>query len=200
MKSANDNKKNNRNLIPMLKSSYYDYIYKVEGETLKLRPEKMFEPSGVYLIVDKELKLIWIWAGSHSRLFHRYMAANFCGKLKTKKKFYNFKYEVVKQGIEPSEFHIIFKEIKENRIALNYPGQSRHVIVKSEPSEVYGMSGSPSQILQPEMVQGDLVLSKSVKSRIRKILSEVKEIQMHMKYSMDHIQQRFAEIEKLLEK
>ena len=54
----------------MLKGSYYDYIYKVDGETIKLRPEKMFEPNGVYLIVDKELKLIWIWAGSHSRLFH----------------------------------------------------------------------------------------------------------------------------------
>jgi len=184
----------------MLKSSYYDYIYKVDGETIKLRPEKIFESNGVYLIVDKDLKLIWIWAGNHSRLFHRYMAANWAGKLKTKKKFYNFKYEVIKQGIEPNEFHLVFKEIKENRTDLHYPGQSRHSLVKSEPSDTYSGSRLPGQILQSELSQSDLVLPKSVKSRIRKILSEIKEIQMHVKYSMDHIQQRFAEIEKILEK
>jgi hypothetical protein len=183
-----------------LKSSYYDYIYKVDGETLKVRPEKMFESTGVYLIVDKELKLIWIWAGSHSRLFHRYMAANFAGKLKTKKKFYNFKYEVIKQGIEPNEFHIIFNEIREKNTDLNYPGQSRYILGRREPSETISVSSSGNQILEQEISRSDLILSKSVKFRIRKILSEIKELQMGVKYSMDHIQQRFAEIEKLIEK
>lgn len=181
----------------MLKTSYYDFIYKVDGETLKLRPEKMFEAGGVYLIVDKELKLIWIWAGSHSRLFHRYMAANFAGKLKTKKKFYNFKYEVIKQGLEPPEFHIIFKELKENNIDLNYPGQSRHGIVNSE---ISSSESSVSQIIKSEISEDGLNLSRSVKSRVKKILSEIKEIQMHIKYSINHIEQRFAEIEKILEK
>jgi len=173
----------------MLKTSYYDYIYKVDGETIQLRPEKIFDPDDVYLIVDKELKIIWIWAGSHSRLFHRYMAANWAGKLKTKKKFYNFKYEVIKQGIEPSEFHIIFKEIKETRADLNYPGQSRNVFIKNESAGTFDLS---------EMSQ-DRELSKSVKSHIKKILSEIKEMQLHIKYSLDHIQQRYDEIEKLLE-
>ncbi len=181
----------------MLKTSYYDYIYKVDGETLKLRPEKIFEAGGVYLIIDKELKLIWIWAGNHSRLFHRYMAANYAGKLKTKKKFYNFKYEVIKQGLEPTEFHIIFKEIKENNAELNYPGQSRHGMIKNETS---GSTGLPSQKVESEITESNLNLSRSVKSRIKKILSEIKEIQMHIKYSMNHIQQRFAEIEKVLDK
>lgn len=181
----------------MIKSSYYDYIYKVEGEKLILRPEKMFEAGGVYLIVDKELKLIWIWAGSQSRLFHRYMAANFAGKLKTKKKFYNFKYEVIKQGIEPPEFHIIFKEIKENNTELNFPGQSRHILVKSEGS---GTSSLPNLIVESDFSQSDTNLSNSLKSHLKKIFSEIKEIQMGIKYSMNHIQQRFAEIEKILEK
>ncbi|MFX1418618.1 MAG: hypothetical protein ACFE9N_06835 [Promethearchaeota archaeon] len=184
----------------MLKSSYYDYIYKVDGETIKLRPEKIFESDGVYLIVDKDMKLIWVWAGSQSRLFHRYMAANWAGKLKTKKKFLNFKYEVIKQGIEPNEFNIVFKEIKENRIDLNYPGQSRNSLVENQASDIYNGSAVPRQILQSELSKSDLDLPKSVKIRIKKILSEIKEIQMHIKYSMDHIQQRFAEIEKLLEK
>ncbi|MFX0006827.1 MAG: hypothetical protein ACFFAV_08870 [Candidatus Hermodarchaeota archaeon] len=181
----------------MLKTSYYDYIYKVDGEHLKLRPEKMFEAGGVYLIIDKELKLIWIWAGNHSRLFHRYMAANFAGKLKTKKKFYNFKYEVIKQGLEPPEFHIIFKEIKGNNSDLNYPGQSRHDIIIKERSNSNGLV---NRVIESEITDSNANLSRLVKSRIKKILSEIKEMQMHIKYSMNHIEQRFAEIEKLLEK
>jgi len=185
----------------MLKSGYYDYIYKVEGETLTLRPEKMFEADGVYLIVDKELKLIWIWAGSRSRLFHRYMAANFAGKLKTKKKFYNFKYEVIKQGIEPHEFHIIFKEIKENNIELTFPGQSRHILVKSEASsEKFSDNSLSGQMFELDSSQSDANLSRSVKTRLKKILSEIQEIQLGIKYSINHIQQRFEEIEKILEK
>ena len=109
----------------MASQAYFDYIYEVDGETIKLKPSKMFEPHGVYLIIDRDLKLIWIWAGSHSRLFHRYMAANWAGKLKTKKDFFNFKYEVIKQGIEPTDFHVIFNEIKENSSKLSYPWESR---------------------------------------------------------------------------
>ena len=184
----------------MSNHSYYDFIYKVDGETVKLRPEKIFEPKCVYLIIDKDLKLIWIWAGSQSRLFHRYMAANWAGKLKTKKKFYNFKYEVIKQGIEPIDFHIIFNEIREKRADLSYPGQSRQLLSKYEFGEKYGSPTSKTHFITKEMSEGDSLLSKSDKSRIRKILSEIKEIQMGVKYSLDHIQQRFAEIEKILEK
>ena len=184
----------------MIQSSYYDYIYKVDGETIKLRPEKMFESSGVYLIVDVELEIIWIWSGSHSRLFHRYMAANWAGKLKTKKKFYNFKYEVVKQGIEPSEFHVILKEIKQNNPDLTYPGQSRQNIRRSEVSELYISPGSTPKSIQNVISKNPYILSKSERSHINKLFSEVREIQMHIKYSMDRINERFMEIEKIFEK
>ena len=184
----------------MIESSYYDYIYKVDGETIKLRPEKMFDPSGVYLIVDAELKIIWIWAGSHSRLFHRYMAANWAGKLKTKKKFYNFKYEVIKQGIEPSEFLIIIKEINEKTIDLTYPGQSRQTIMSGEVSEPYISPTSTLQPIQSITSKNQFMLSKSERSHIKKLFSEVREIQMHIKYSIDRINERFTEIEKILEK
>ncbi|MFX1529811.1 MAG: hypothetical protein ACFFBC_01725 [Promethearchaeota archaeon] len=184
----------------MLRTSYLDYIYKVDGETIKLKPEKIFDPSGVYLIVDKILKLIWIWAGSHSRLFHRYMAANWAGKLKTKKKFYNFKYEVIKQGLEPPEFTIIYKEIKENRTDLTFPGQSRDISIKSEPLEGFVSKTSIPQNEIMDLVSDSNLISKSEKSRIKKILSEIKEMQRHIKYSIEHIQQRFTEIEKILER
>jgi len=182
----------------MLRTGYYDYIYKVDGEKIKLKPEKIFDPSGVYLIVVKGLKLIWIWAGSHSRLFHRYMAANWAGKLKTKKKFYNFKYEVIKQGLEPSEFRIVYKEIKENRTDLTFPGQSRVDSIKSEPLEEYISRASSTQTKTMDLLSDSISMSKSDKSRIKKILSEIREMQSHIKYSIDHIQQRFTEIEKIL--
>jgi hypothetical protein len=184
----------------MLKTSYFDYVYKVDGETIKLRPEKMFEANGVYLIVDKELKVIWIWAGSQSRLFHRYMAANWAGKLKTKKKFYNFKYEVIKQGLEPNEFHIIFSEINQNRTDLNFPGQSRYIPISGGISDKYNSSNASSKADLIDLKQDDLYIPKSLKSHIKKLLSEIKEIQMHVKYSLDHLQQRYTEIEKLLDK
>ena len=182
----------------MLKTTYYDYIYEVDGETIKLKPEKIFDPSGVYLIIDKKIKLIWIWAGSHSRLFHRYMAANWAGKLKTKKKFYNFKYEVIKQGLEPSEFRVIYREIKENRIDLTYPGESRNRSIKNEPLIEFD-SRIPLSNTRAS-IQDSIMISKSDKSRIKKILMEIKEMQSHIKYSIEHIEQRFNEIEKILER
>ncbi|MFX1278855.1 MAG: hypothetical protein ACFFA3_05510 [Promethearchaeota archaeon] len=182
----------------MLKTTYYDYIYKVDGETIKLKPEKIFDPSGVYLIIDKKIKLIWIWAGSHSRLFHRYMAANWAGKLKTKKKFYNFKYEVIKQGLEPSDFRVIYREIKENRIDLTYPGESRNSSIKNEPLLEFD-SRIPLSNTRAS-IQDSTIISNSDKSRIKKILMEIKEMQSHIKYSIEHIQQRFNEIEKILER
>jgi hypothetical protein len=127
------------------------------------------------------------------------MAANWAGKMKAKKKFYNFKYEVIKQGIEPSEFHSIYNEIKDKRDDLSYPGQSRKIHITdgiSHPNVAY----TSTELIQREISHRDIKLSKSVKSRILKLISEVKEIQMHIKYSMGHINQRFAEIEKLLDK
>ena len=177
----------------MSKRSYFDFIYQVDGETIMIRPETIFEPKGVYLIIDKELKLIWIWAGSHSRLFHRYMAANWAGKLKTKKKFFNFKYEVIKQGIEPPEFHVIYKEIKENLTGLNYPGESRQSYYDREYIETI-----PDPLVQAERVPIESEISPSVKIRIKKIFSEIKEMQLHINYTMDHIKQRFKEIDNLL--
>jgi len=180
----------------MSNQAYFDFIYEVDGETIKLRPNKMFEPNGVYLIVDKDLKLIWIWAGSHSRLFHRYMAANWAGKLKTKKDFFNFKYEVIKQGIEPSDFHVIFNEIKENNTQLSYPGESRKSVMISNYTDVNSELKTSGSV---ERKPYEVDISHSVKNKIRKILSEITEMQDHLKYSIEHIQQRFEEIETLLE-
>ena len=71
----------------MQQNKYFDYVYKIIGENLSKNPDKLFESNSVYLFIDKPLNLIWIWAGLQSRLFHRYIAANWAGKLKNDKDF-----------------------------------------------------------------------------------------------------------------
>ena len=67
--------------------NYFDYVFQIVGENLKPNPQRLFETPQVYLFIDKPLKIIWIWAGTKSRLFHRYIAANWAGKLKGRKDF-----------------------------------------------------------------------------------------------------------------
>lgn len=183
----------------MSDSNYSDYIYQIVGDTIKIRPEQIFDSNGVYLIIDKKLKTIWIWAGSQSRLFQRYMAANWAGKLKSKEKFYNFKYEVIKQGTEPNDFLVIFNEINSNRLDLEYPGQSRYEQVADKKSSLIDLNIPSDQNLQTIQIKTGMNLSNSEKSRIKRILSEIKEMQLHIKYSINHIENRIVEIEKILE-
>ncbi|MFX1257353.1 MAG: hypothetical protein ACFFAN_05820 [Promethearchaeota archaeon] len=165
---------------------YSNYLFQVKGESIKHNPKTFFESNGVYLIIDKDLKLIWIWSGLKSKLFHRYIASNWAGKIRHQKKFYNFKFEVIKQGREPEAFNAIYNEINEGRTDLNYPGESRNFSF---------------EIKDPNLERKRKIekkLSNSEKSRIRKILSEITEMQMHIKYSMEHIVKKITQIEKIL--
>ena len=177
----------------MVKSSYYDSTYQINGETLIKAPDQLFSDDGVYLIVDKKLKLIWIWAGRASRLFHRYIAANWAGKLKSKKEYYKFKYDVIKQNHEPEAFKTILEEIENNSQDLDYPGQSRKSIVKEQ------ILKDRTQLNKIYKSQTEFKLSKSEKSQIKKIISEIREIQLHIKYSFEHIERRIVRIDKILE-
>ena len=172
----------------MVKASYYDYTYHIVGETLNKAPDQLFEDDGVYLIVDKKLKLIWIWAGRNSRLFHRYIAANWAGKLKGKREFLKFKYEIIKQNHEPEAFETILEEIREKNQYLDYPGQSRKSIVKEQ------ILKDRTALDKVYDTQTEFQLSKSEKSQIKKIISEIREIQLHIKYSFEHIERRIVKI------
>ncbi len=168
-----------------LSSSYLDYTYQVKGEGIANRPNTFFDEEGVYLIIDKSMKMIWIWAGAQSRLFHRYMASNWAGKLKSRKKYYEYKYEVVKQGREPREFLYIFNEIVEGRTDLSYPGESRTLEIES---------------MKYSARKGEISakLTKTKKSHIKKILSEIEEMTMHIRYSLEHIGKRIRQIEDMI--
>ncbi|MCK4286171.1 MAG: hypothetical protein KAX18_08205 [Candidatus Lokiarchaeota archaeon] len=176
----------------MVKASYYDYTYQIVGESLSKAPDPLFGDSGVYLIVDKKLKLIWIWAGRNSRLFHRYIAANWAGKLKGNREFFKFKYEIIKQNNEPEAFKTILEEVRERNQDFDYPGQSRESIVKEQIVEY----STPNKDYN---AQTEFKLSKSEKSQIKKIISEINEIQLHIKYSFEHIERRIVKIDKILE-
>ncbi len=181
-------------------SAYSEYIYQVIGEKIALNPKTIFDSVEVYLIIDIDLKIIWIWAGNDSRLFHRYMAANWAGKLKSKSKCYNFRYEVIKEGREPLEFTPILKEIKEKRKDLSYPGQSRGSKPKKVSSTNIDALQAKSQDTTNILIQSDKIGSNGEKARIKSILGEIKDIQMQIKYSLEHIEKRIQEIEKIVEK
>lgn len=172
----------------MLSSNYTDFIFEVKGESIKHKPMSLFENKAVYLIIDKDLKTIWIWSGSKSKLFHRYMASSWAGKLRSRKEYYEFKYEVIKQGNEPDDFITIFNEIHEGRTDISYPGESRKLTIKSQKLSL-------SQIKKKNL---DKALSNPERAQIKNIISEINEIQMHIKYSMEHIAKRIAQIEKLI--
>lgn len=173
----------------MLNGKYLDYLYQVEGEEIKKSPKSLFNSENVYLIIDKHQKMIWIWSGKESRLFHRYIASSWAGKLKSRKQFYNFDYEIVRQGREPEIFMDIYTEIDEGRIDLKYPGESRTFKVQAKKIN--------SKNFTPQISNSKL--SSNQKSKIYKILSEISEMQMHIKYSIDHINKRISEIKKIMQ-
>ncbi len=172
----------------MLSKEYSEYCYIIDGESLSNEITTFFEPEGVYLIIDKTIKTIWLWAGQKSRLFHRYIASNWAGKLKGKKQYYDYQYELIKQGREPEEFIPIYNEIIEGRVDLKYPGESRTFIVKKEEN--------PQNSIKSSQMQKSL--SNSQKTHINKILSEIIEMQNHIKYSLEHISKRIVEIQKII--
>ena len=143
--------------------------------------------------------MIWIWAGKHSRLFHRYMAASWAGKLKLRKRFYKYKHEVIKQDREPQEFSIIIDEINDGKSSLKYPGYSRNEknLIKELSSSI--LDNPQSQNALTKVAQKGRALSTSKKTRVKSLISEIKELQMHINSSFKNIEQRLSEIEKLLD-
>ncbi|MGV9170985.1 MAG: hypothetical protein ACOC35_00270 [Promethearchaeia archaeon] len=163
-------------------------IYQVKGESLINSPGKLLRENAVYLIVDKNLKTFWIWAGKNSRLFHRYIASTWVGKLKSQKKYYNFEKEIIKENREPGEFLVIKEEINEKSSDLEFPGQSRKQWTKDSREKVIKQSSVSSHISEKEI------------NTIENILSEIKEMHMHMKYSFNHIDKRIKKIRDILNK
>jgi hypothetical protein len=140
------------------------------------------------------MEIIWIWAGKQSKLFHRYIASSWAGKLKSKKEYLGYDYELIKQGRETKDFITIINEINEGRMDLNYPGESRALKIKSKKTSKTHVQKNPNSELYNQKI------SKKKVSKIKSILSEIKEMQSHIQYSMEHIGQRIKKIENILDK
>lgn len=192
--------------------NYFDYVFQIIGENLIPKPQKLFETPQVYLFIDKPLKIIWIWAGTKSRLFHRYIAANWAGKLKGRKGFEDFKYEVIKQGREPKSFTHIMNEIN-NGGNFNYPGESRDsgeigVSLGSTPTVKMPTSSVKIDSYQTPSVQESSLSSYDTRAEIPRgdhvklnaLIAEIKEINSHVKYSIEHIENRIKQIEQIVKK
>ena len=180
---------------------YFDFVFQIIGESIVPNPEKLFETPNVYLLIDQPLNIIWIWAGSKSRLFHRYIAANWAGKLKGKKEFLNFKYEVIKEGREPVFFQSIMEEIKSGG-SFQYPGESRETEAVVQVSAPMSQSAATQQspIIATEIVIPKTGVSKNDRAKITALFNEIKEIHSHVKYSIEHIESRFEQIDEIIKR
>jgi hypothetical protein len=127
------------------------------------------------------------------------MAASWAGKLKLRKRFYKYKHEVIKQDREPQEFSIIIDEINDGKSSLKYPGYSRNEknLIKELSSSI--LDNPQSQNALTKVAQKGRALSTSKKTRVKSLISEIKELQMHINSSFKNIEQRLSEIEKLLD-
>ncbi|MFX1294833.1 MAG: hypothetical protein ACFFD2_08265 [Promethearchaeota archaeon] len=198
----------------MVQEDYMVDVYKIEGESINPQLNLLFESIGVFLIIDVQTKIIWIWAGKKSRLFHRYIAASWAGKLKSQKKYYGFRYEIVKEDQEPGDFLDIFNKIKESKNDLEiYPADLRlskqkqaNYISTSNPQ--YNSNGITTNLVIKNQSQSyqttssigssSHLLLNSDKTQILKILSELEEMHSHINYSLKHIEQRISKIKKIL--
>lgn len=182
----------------MVNTDYTDSIFQVSGETIQSKPFKILNSDGVFLFIDINLNLVWIWAGKNSRLFHRYIGANWAGKLKRKKKYYNFKYEMIKEGREPLDFFKILDEIEGNNLNHNYAEQIRKFKASRTINSNFKLGGASFQKSPTISSNKTALLSNIEKTRLKMILSEIKEMQNHIQYTFNHIEKKIAEIEKQL--
>ena len=182
-----------------MSDNYDDYIYEVDGESIYKKPKKIFDDSGVFLIIDKKKELIWIWAGKDSRLFHRYIAAKWAGNLKYKKEFYNFKYEMVKQGKESRSFFKIINEIEMSNNGSIYAQQIKDFKEKNKISLISENNSLQLEKNKSNLFQSNHKLTNFERSQLKMMLVEIKEMQKHIKYTYKHIQKRINDIEKKLE-
>ena len=168
-------------------------IYQVHGENIEPKPSTLFDSAKVYLIVDKKLRLIWIWAGCQSRLFHRYIASSWAGKLKNRKKFYNFKYEVIKEGSEPEEFKQSLAKMADGKNLYNKIKQTGGDQAPMEPRL------DPSRINKIDLLNDSrIVLSKNACAKIKNLVRDIDEINKHMKYLSKQVDRKVHIIKSLM--
>ena len=179
----------------MVESNILDYIYQVNGESIQKGPVKIFDPSGVYLIIDPSTNTIWIWAGKYSRLFHRYIAANWAGKLKSNKRYYNFKYEMIKQENEPMDFFFAINEIERKDSNKDYSEQIKDFKLKRNINLNINNSQSSLNKTQINLKQSNTTLSNLEITQIKMVLTDIKEMQKQIKLSYQQIDKRINEIE-----
>ena len=160
----------------------------------------MFESSEVYLIVDKQLKIIWVWAGKKSRLFHRYIAATWAGKLKSKGDYLNFKYEIIKEGEEPEVFLLNVENLNAN---LSRVRVGEDNTFKSKKPQRLGSNNryrqlEPKNLSKLRGAQPIELLPKSERTQLSIILAEIKEMYAHFTYSLKHVEDRIHQMEVIL--
>lgn len=190
------------------------YMFKIIGENIEPKPAKSLENTGVFLIVDEKYQIIWIWSGKKSRLFHRYVAASWAGKLKFRKRFHTFKYRMIKEDQEPEEFIVNFKNL------INSNGDMEDLMVQKEPvgalkqsevDRVYrgDLTQTTSSDLKSSSLTYQRIAEKTNQSyyilstdylKMKNLYSDIKEMHQHIVYTLKHVEQKIFEIEEMMKK
>ena len=81
-------------------------LFKVENKTIIRSADNEFDPSGIYIIVDRTpvRPKIWVWSGPNSNIKDRYFAGVSATTVKSQEKLYGSSIEVVEGGAEPEQF------------------------------------------------------------------------------------------------
>ncbi|MBD3254063.1 MAG: hypothetical protein GF383_03180 [Candidatus Lokiarchaeota archaeon] len=98
----------------MEQEDFFNKIFRVSSNGFFINPERLFESTYVYLIINKTFKIIWIWIGNKAPLFHKYKAVKKAMRLISEIKYQGFTYDIIREGHESKEFRIIMSSLKWN--------------------------------------------------------------------------------------
>lgn len=168
-------------------------IFKVVGVEVEKHVDEKFGSNGVFIIVDPGLKKIWIWTGTKSRLFHRYIAATWAGK--GKKKYLGFDSEIIKEGQEPEAFQKIFENSKgqsSGKTVINKTSSKRDIQMGKK--KIYSSQRSPNE------PNSSLTISKLELVTLSTNLNDLKEIHDYFIYLLKQAEETIHQTEDILKK
>jgi hypothetical protein len=150
-----------------------DQIDITKADFLKDNGKNVLFPEQVVLIIDEELRKIYIWKGAQSSVRKKFIASRVASELQTElansANFHRCKVVSVDQGDEPDEFlHSFgFSSMKNNIISEKEQAQNDQQLTISQPSNSIGKNRQPYKLRKPNILRN---LSLDQKDRLNYII------------------------------
>jgi hypothetical protein len=157
-----------------------DQIEITKEEFMKENGKKVLLPKQVVLIVDEELRRIYIWKGTHSSVRKKFIASRVASELQNElanvAKFHRCKVVSVDQGDEPKEFLESFGfssmkvEINSETEEITIKSYSEKISPKTKRSQRYNQFNNDNQPYELRKPNKFKTLSQDQKKRLDTIL------------------------------